>query len=68
MKQLNKRFMKGRENVMDKSIEEREKTMNKFLEEIDKKQKAEEASMALANSPHAKRRILDQKKSEAQGI
>nr|DAR14086.1 MAG TPA: hypothetical protein [Caudoviricetes sp.] len=68
MKQLNKRFMKGRENVMDKSIEEREKTMNKFLEEIDKKQKATEASMTLANSPHAKRRLLDQKKSEAQGI
>lgn len=53
---------------MDKSIEEREKTMNKFLEEIDKQQKASEASMALANSPHAKRRILDQKKTEAKGI
>ena len=49
-------------------INQRASSMIDFMDEIDKANKARHASENLKNSDHAKRKILDNKKSEAKGI
>lgn len=53
---------------MKDNINQRESSMINFMDEIDKASKARQASERLQNSDEVKRKILENKKSEAKGI
>ena len=53
---------------MKDNINQRESSMINFMDEIDKASKARQASERFQNSDEVKRKILENKKSEAKGI
>ena len=54
--------------MMKDNINQRESSMINFMDEIDKASKARQASERFQNSDEVKRKILENKKSEAKGI